>query len=74
MEFQFWGPYFSTSCRSFSSSPGRQWPLGHADDDDDAGFPAPSDVFVVDDDAMILHLARDRIDRVEIKQNLTITC
>ena len=48
MEFQFCGPYFSTSCLSFSSSPGRQWPLGHDDD------LVPSDVFVVDEDAISL--------------------
>ena len=28
MEFQFWGPYSSTSCRSFSSSAGLQCPRG----------------------------------------------
>jgi hypothetical protein len=50
MEFQFWGPYFSTSCRSFSSSPGRQWPLGHND-----GFPLPSEVLVVDDDTAAIN-------------------
>jgi hypothetical protein len=48
IEFQFCGPYFSTSSFSFWSSPGRQWPLGHEDD-----F-APSDVFVVDEDAIYL--------------------
>jgi hypothetical protein len=48
MEFQFCGPYFSTSCFSFSSSPGRQWPLGQDDD------LAPSDVLVVDEDGISL--------------------
>jgi hypothetical protein len=51
MEFQFCGPYCSTSCRSFSSSPGRQCPLGH--DDGDLEF-ALSDVVVVDDGAIPL--------------------
>lgn len=46
MEFQFCGPYLSTSCLSFSSSPGLQWPLGHDDD------LVPSDVFVVEEDGI----------------------
>ena len=61
MEFQFWGPYFSTSWRSFSSSPGRQWPLGHKD----AGFPPPSDVLVVDDDDAIGLCRPEKRRRIE---------
>jgi hypothetical protein len=60
MEFQFCGPYFSTSCFSFSSSPGRQCPLGQDDD-----FAPPSDVFVVEEDAISLSAARKKGDAFE---------